>query len=225
MGLLISSYVIRHDESFVLLISVPLETKHQGTKQRPRELIRFPGYWICRGSFWKWWPEHPWRAQTRSTWHTAVRKCQRRAPVVLAPPSGQIREKKFIFESGCTGVPGRPLAGDGPTMGLDIAFFSHNKQYQHTHKMIKISKKLILVQGSIFILVMHFKTVSSLKVKKKIISEWKIWTCIFNSVHHSQDTVESVVPNPSPFHLSYYILNHFRRNCWRWYNYCQLLLL
>jgi len=31
MGLLVSSYVIRHDESFVLLISIPLEMKSQGT--------------------------------------------------------------------------------------------------------------------------------------------------------------------------------------------------
>lgn len=53
MVLLISSCVIRCDESFVLFISVPLETKHQGRKQQPRELIRFPGYWICRDSFLK----------------------------------------------------------------------------------------------------------------------------------------------------------------------------
>jgi len=32
--------------------------------------------------------------------------------------------------------------------------------------MIKYIKKLILVKGSIFILVIHFKTVSSIKVKK-----------------------------------------------------------
>lgn len=104
MGLLISSCIIRCDESFVLFISVPLETKHQGRKQQPRELIRFPGYWLCRGSFLKPWLEHPQRAQTLSAWHPAVRKCQKKGQCCFSTTEWTNKGKKFIFETACMGV-------------------------------------------------------------------------------------------------------------------------
>lgn len=97
MGLLIFPYVIRHDKSFVLLISIPLESKSQGTQQRAGELISFPGYWLCRGSSLNQWHEHPPKSTDMVCLTQAVRKCPKRAGVVLAPPSGQIREKKLFF--------------------------------------------------------------------------------------------------------------------------------
>lgn len=108
MGLLIFLYEIRHDKSFVWLISIPLELKSQGTQQRARELIRLPDYWLCRGSSLNQWHEHPLKSTDMVCLTQVVRKCPKRAGVVLAPPSGQIREKKLFFEPGCVGVLSRP---------------------------------------------------------------------------------------------------------------------
>lgn len=96
-----------------------------------------------------------------------------------------------------------------------IAFFSHKPVSTHMHtNRLRFLRNWFLYKGQVLSYISTSKLSLVSKWKKKI-SEWIIWTCIFNLVHHFQDIVESVVPNPCLFHLSCYTLSYFRRNCWQ----------
>lgn len=105
MGLLIFPYEIRHDKSFVWLISIPLELKSQGTQQRAGELIRFPGYWLCRGSSLNQWHEHPPKSTDMVCLTQAVRKMPKKGWCCFSTTEWTNKGKKAFFWAWMCGWP------------------------------------------------------------------------------------------------------------------------